>query len=185
MTRYTIDPERSRVWVDATSSLHSIHSQTAGVEGTFEAEMRGPVQIDPAVTPRARIELAVGRLSSGNPLYDREMRRRIDARTYPLISGQLTGMQEGSVEGTYVVAGDVTFRGVTRAVVGEMTLSAPDDRTVVLEGSHLFDIRDFGMVPPRILTLRVHPEVSVRVELVAVAAPGRPTNGPPAPPRES
>jgi hypothetical protein len=36
-----------------------------------------------------------------------------------------------------------------------------------LEGRSTFDIRDFGMDPPRILMLRVHPEVAVRVEIVA------------------
>ena len=31
----------------------------------------------------------------------------------------------------------------------------------------VFDIRDFGMEPPRILMLKVQPEVTVRVEIVA------------------
>ena len=34
-------------------------------------------------------------------------------------------------------------------------------------GQSSFDIRDFGMEPPRILMLRVQPEVTVRVEIVA------------------
>ncbi len=42
-----------------------------------------------------------------------------------------------------------------------------DDSTLQLEGESTFDIRDFGMEPPRILLLRVHPEVKVRVAIVA------------------
>ena len=34
-------------------------------------------------------------------------------------------------------------------------------------GESTFDIRDFGMEPPRILMLKVQPEVGVRVEIVA------------------
>jgi hypothetical protein len=34
-------------------------------------------------------------------------------------------------------------------------------------GEHTFDIRDFGMDPPKILMFRVEPEVNVRVEIVA------------------
>jgi polyisoprenoid-binding protein YceI len=76
-------------------------------------------------------------------------------------------MKQIDGEGRYLVAGDVTFRGATRSIEGEMTLTTPDDRTVCLEGEHTFDIRDFGMQPPRILTLRVHPEVAVRVTIFA------------------
>ena len=32
---------------------------------------------------------------------------------------------------------------------------------------HIFDIRDFGMEPPKILTFRVYPEVEVSVDIVA------------------
>jgi hypothetical protein len=38
---------------------------------------------------------------------------------------------------------------------------------VTLAGRSTFDIRDFGMEPPRILMLKVQPEVAVRVEIVA------------------
>jgi hypothetical protein len=48
-----------------------------------------------------------------------------------------------------------------------MTIEAVDDHEVILAGRSTFDIRDFGMDPPRILMLKVQPEVSVRVEIVA------------------
>ena len=48
-----------------------------------------------------------------------------------------------------------------------MTISALDESTVHLTGQATFDVRDFGMEPPRILMLRVYPEVEVSVEIVA------------------
>ena len=39
--------------------------------------------------------------------------------------------------------------------------------TLRLTGESIFDIRDFGMDPPRILMLKVEPEVGVRVEILA------------------
>ena len=48
-----------------------------------------------------------------------------------------------------------------------MTFEVHDDHTVNLAGQSTFDIRDFGMEPPRILLLKVQPEVTVRVEIVA------------------
>ena len=167
MVLYRIDPERSRVWIDAKSSLHPIRAETAGVEGSFEADMLVGGLVDPGVPPHVRLELPVRKLSSGNPLYDREMQRRIDARRFPTITGVLTDMKETGRTGSYRVTGQVSFRGVTRSVEDEMSLSMADQGTLRLEGAHVFDIRDFGMTPPRILTLRVHPEVSVRVSLLA------------------
>ena len=93
------------------------------------------------------------------------MGRRTDARRYPTIRGDLKAMKhkDGS---RYVVSGDLTFRGVVRSYEDEMTVKL-DDRTVSLAGESTFDIRDFGMEPPRILMLKVQPEVTVRVEIVA------------------
>ena len=51
-------------------------------------------------------------MSSGNPLEDRELRRRIDARRYPTIDGELTDMHETGRDGRYLVRGDLTFKGV-------------------------------------------------------------------------
>jgi hypothetical protein len=41
-------------------------------------------------------------------------------------------------------------------------------RTILLAGSSRFDTREYGMQPPRILTLGVEPEVEVGVELIAL-----------------
>ncbi len=49
-----------------------------------------------------------------------------------------------------------------------MVIRAIDDTTISLEGSSRFDIREFGMQPPRVLMLKVDPEVDIRVEIVAV-----------------
>jgi polyisoprenoid-binding protein YceI len=163
--RFAIDPDRSRVWIDASSSIHPIRSSTTGLRGWVELEVADG-RVDPA-TAHGWLELPVDRLSSGNPLNDREMKRRIDARRHPTITGELTGLER--VDGTrYLVRGDVTFRGVARSYEGDMDIAASDDGTVRLEGERVFDIRDFGMQPPRILMLRVHPEVAVRVSIEAV-----------------
>jgi polyisoprenoid-binding protein YceI len=98
-------------------------------------------------------------------LEDAEMMRRIDARRFPTIRGQTTEVKENN--GRYRIRGDLTFHGVTRPVEGEVTISAPDERSLVIEGEQTFDIRDFGVDPPKILMLKVHPDVRVRVKVVA------------------
>ena len=48
-----------------------------------------------------------------------------------------------------------------------MTLEAVDGEMVILAGEKTFDVRDFGLEPPRILMLKVEPDVTVKVAIVA------------------
>jgi polyisoprenoid-binding protein YceI len=116
---------------------------------------------------KAKISLPVDNLSSGNVLEDRELKRRIDARRFPSINGELSELRDTGTEGHYLVRGDLTFRGVTNTYEDEISITPVDDCTIRLEGEHTFDIRDFGMDPPKILMFRVQPDVKVRVEIVA------------------
>ncbi|MGH9056209.1 MAG: YceI family protein [Acidimicrobiales bacterium] len=167
MTRYRIVPERSRVWIEARSNVHPIHSSTDGLDGHVELELDEHGRVDSSVKPSARVSLPVARLSSGNRLEERELKKRIDAKRFPVIDGLLDTIAGGE-DGHYQVSGDVTFRGVTRRHEDLMTVEKVDASTIQLAGSSRFDIRDFGMEPPRILVLRVEPEVDVRVEILAV-----------------
>ena len=164
MATFRIDPRRSRVWIEARSSMHPIHGEADGLEGSIEADVTDG-RIDVSGVPRIKIELPVEKLQSGKKLEDAEMMRRIDARRFPRIKGETTELKE--TNGRYRVRGDLTFHGVTRQVEGEVTISAPDERSLVIEGEQVFDIRDFGVDPPKILMLKVHPDVRVRVKVVA------------------
>ena len=165
MPRFRIVPERSHVTIDARSSVHPIHSRTDGLEGYVELSLVDG-RVDSTQAHAGHLSLPVDRLRSGNPLEDRELRRRIDARRFPTIDGELAGVRLVS-DDRYLVSGDVTFRGVTRTVEEEMTVEVLDESTLQLAGRATFDVRDFGMEPPRILMLRVYPEVDVAVEIVA------------------
>ena len=167
MRHFEVVPQESRVWIHARSSLHPIDSESAGIEGHVDCETLGGGRLNLNVRPTARIEMPLRALTSGNPLQDREMMRRIDARRYPAITGELTDMRSDDGDGVYAVTGDVTFHGVTRSCADQMKLSWASDEQLVLEGEHTFDIREFSLEPPKILMFRVHPDVTVRVRIVA------------------
>ena len=166
MPTFRIDPGRSRVWIEARSSLHPIHSEADGLEGSVEAEMADG-RIDLGSQPKILIVLPVERLKSGMAFDDTEMLRRIDARRFPTIRGEMTHMKEGGA-GHYRVRGDLTFHGVTRSVEGDITISSSNG-SLVIEGEQTFNIRDYGVEPPKILLLKVHPDVKVRVKVFAEA----------------
>jgi hypothetical protein len=53
-----------------------------------------------------------------------------------------------------------------------MQISSIDGETIELKGSSRFNIRDFGMEPPKLLMAKVEPEVEIRVAIVAVREVG-------------
>lgn len=166
VARYRILPTRSRVWIDARSNVHPIHTEADGLEGWLDLDIsRGKVGV--GRTPRGHVEFPVDNLKSGNVFEDRELRRRIDSRGHPKISGDLTSMKRAGAPMRYTVNGNLTFRGVTRNYEDVMAVEVSDDGMVTFTGQSTFDIRDFGMEPPRILMLKVEPEIAVRVEIIA------------------
>jgi polyisoprenoid-binding protein YceI len=167
LIRYTLDSVRSCVWVSGRSSLHPINTETRGITGWFEVATRGDGALDLDQPVSGELELAVERLTSGNQLYDRELRRRIDARRFPTIAGRLTKLVVDGAHPDYVATGDVSFHGKTRTFEHGMQIAVHEDG-VALSGEDVFDIREFGMKPPSMLMVRVYPEISVRVELHGV-----------------
>jgi polyisoprenoid-binding protein YceI len=154
---YDLDPDRSVMSFDGRSSLHPIRADTRGLTGWIRA--------DGEALEAGELEIPLGTLSAGNPLYDNELRRRIDIRRHPTATAVLGRWDPA----TRRASGSVSFRGVTIEAEDELTVSMEDDDTLLVEGSRTFDIRDFGMQPPRLVAVRVHPEVTIRIALVALA----------------
>jgi hypothetical protein len=163
--RFTFDSSRSRVWVNARSNLHPINTETSGITGWIEVSTLPAGGIDLGTPVSGRLELATDHLSSGNTLYDREMKRRIDARRFPLIEGEIVSVQQADRADSYAVAGDLSFHGHTRRFEHEMTIVVHENSRIELAGEYVFDIRQFDMKPPSMLMLKVYPEVAVRIEL--------------------
>jgi polyisoprenoid-binding protein YceI len=167
LIRYTLDSDRSCVWVSGRSSLHPINTETRGITGWFEAASRTDGSLDLGQAVSGELELAVERLTSGNQLYDRELRRRIEARRYPTIAGRLTKIALDGAHPDYMVTGEVSFHGKTRTFSHGMQIEVGVG-DIALTGEDVFDIREFGMKPPSMLMVRVYPEIAVRVELHAI-----------------
>lgn len=169
MSRFVVDPDASQVWIEGSSSMHPIHATATGVSGWVELSRSGDgIAPDPCLGGEIRV--AVDKLHSGNALVDRETRRRIYAKRHPEIIGTVTTADRVGTD-RLAVTGDVSFRGEVRPVSGEIDVSAEGDR-LVFEGTQTFDVRNWGLQPPRVALLRVHPEVRVRIRLVVDPAGG-------------
>jgi polyisoprenoid-binding protein YceI len=167
VARYDVIPDLSSVSIAGTSTLHPITANATGLTGWLEAAVvdGGFASADLA----GHVEIDVTRLASGNPLVDRETRRRIDAKRFPVITGEMTSVEQ--VEGPLAtVWGVISFRGEQMEVQGSFAINQQTDGHLRLHGAAVFDVRWWGLEPPKLLALRVHPEITVTVELVLEAA---------------
>lgn len=165
MTRFTFDADRSQVWIDGSSSVHPIRASAKGVSGWIEvATIKAGVAASPKMS--GEVHVAVDSLRSGNPIVDRETRRRIDAKRYPEISGTVVSAER--IDPTHLaISGEIAFRGEERQVTGEVSVKRSGDG-LIIEGETRLDVRDWGMQPPRVALLKVHPEIDVRIHLIAL-----------------
>jgi polyisoprenoid-binding protein YceI len=157
VTRYDVDAAQSEVRVAATSSLHAITGRAEG--------LRGWADLDGTTVRGARIELDAEQLRWGNPLLDRETRRRIDTARHPTIVGTMTAM-ESNDDGSARLRGTIAFHGVERAVSGVVAVTMATADALMIEGEHTFDVRDWGLEPPRLLMLKVDPQIVVSIRVL-------------------
>jgi polyisoprenoid-binding protein YceI len=154
------------VLIDARSSVGPITFGALGVTGGIDLVMADG-RISARACPRAYLEIAVNQLRSGNGLYDAELMRRIEGRRYPNVRLDLRECQAVGSSGRYRLRGDVTFHGTTKALDGSVELSESTERTLVIRGEQMVDIRDFGIASPTVLMLRIYPDVQVKIQIEA------------------
>jgi polyisoprenoid-binding protein YceI len=166
MGRYVFTSDSTVEIFGRSNVVGEIHGETQDVSGEGTLEVRdGTITLDPA--PAGYVEVPIEALSSGKKLQDFEMRRRTEAKKYPIIRAELREVSGGPDR--YSVRIALTFHGVTREFTDEATATVQDGLLMV-EGEHTFDIQDFGMKAPKILNLQVFPEVRVVARLVATQA---------------
>lgn len=165
--RYVLEPERSILSVEASSTLHPIRSDATGVSGWVELRIGPDGLPDLSRRPAAHVEFELARLRSGNPLLDRETGRRVSADRHPVVTADLDDLEATDHPRRYRATGMVRFHGHEQRLTGFVDVDQTD-HGVELNAWCRFDVRDFDVKPPRLLALRVHPEVEVMLHAHAV-----------------
>jgi DNA-binding PadR family transcriptional regulator len=163
---FRVEPERSAVLIQARSSVGPIEFGALGLVGWIEVELADGVVV-PGSEPRAHLEIDVDQLQSGNGLYDAELRRRIDARRFPVATVELREATPVGSGPRYRLCGDVTFHGVRKQLSGTVDMTLRDSSTIVVSGEQMFDVRDFEIRLPTVLQLRIYPDVRVHLRIEA------------------
>lgn len=162
--RFEIDQSAASVVFVASSSVHPIRS-VGSVSGWINAVLNGGAFAEDQELG-GRLEVPINGLSSGNPLIDREMKRRVDAGLDSAISARVE--ETLRIDGNRAtITGTIDFLGVSTLVEGEVVI-LPGPRLV---GTGEFDVRWWGLEPPRLLMLRVDPIVTVEIDAPLVERP--------------
>lgn len=166
MTRYDVQAERSAVEVFARSTLRPFRG-VAPVSGHVDAVLDDG-RLDLAHPCSGLLRLNVEDLRGESPHLDRELRSRLNSDRYPGVTARLQEVVADGSDG-YRMAGELTLHGRTQRVAGTARVAVEPAGLLTMAGILQLDIRDFGLVPPRILMLKVDPQVEVRLALVATA----------------
>jgi len=170
MPRYLVDASASRIRIEAHSTLHPVVVETSEVAGHLDVDVAADGTV---VVPDGAgwiLEVPGRALRSGNQVIDRETARRLDWRQHPVIRGELVSVDAGNglALGEVRLHGDVSLHGQTRRVVGIVAVAmANDGDAITVRGRSCLDVRDFGLKPPRLLVMKVDPDVEVAIDLVA------------------
>ena len=164
VSRYGFVTRSSRLAISGRSTLQPITAVTNRVKGWVEL---GFTQ-DGRVSSRGvhgRIEFPVDSLVADNPLVELELRRRLDAKRYPIIWGEIvaTARDDADLE----VRGDVFFKGETEEVSGALHVERVDDTLLRITGKQRFDLEHWGFRPPRLGMFRVYSDIAVTIDVAA------------------
>lgn len=172
MSTWSIAGDQSSLEIHGRSSLHPIHGKlrAGSMTGTVQATITdGSVDLADPVT--GHVEFAMTDLSFGNAMYDRELPKRLDTGRYPTVTLDLVKIRAAQPD-TYQVALQLALHGAVVAF-DEAVQTAVDDegQRLTARGKHRFDIQDFGVEPPRMLGMKVHPDFTAHLTIVARCDP--------------
>jgi PadR family transcriptional regulator PadR len=163
---YQLQPDRSAVLIEARSSVGPITFGALGIAGTIEVvDVAGQVAADESAT--AHLEIPVAALSSGNGLYDAELRRRVDATRFPTATLDLDRCLVAGSGDHLMLEGRIGFHGVTRTLRGPVMAAISGPGRLTASGEQVLDIRDFGVSSPTVLMFRIYPQVVVKLQIEA------------------
>ncbi len=166
MPKFRVNTNKSSVKVGLRINLHPSHVDANALTGVIECEVddQGQPRLDQPYS--ADLALPVDAIKSGNGIQDREMRRRFDVGRYPTINARVTKGEALESQGHYRAVAQLTMHGQTREISGDLTLHV-DGTTMTIDGQQVINVKDFGIDPPRLIILKVEPDVDLTVHIVA------------------
>jgi polyisoprenoid-binding protein YceI len=159
MTRFSVVTHRSRVEVVVKVTLQRFHLKSEQVRGAFDADVdeQGAIR-SPEMSGRMKVRS--DSLKSGNRLFDRDMNKMLETRKYSEITGEILGAEPNG-DGDYAIRGRLYLHGMSEDVTGVARVIEAGPDHALFEGKMTIDFTHFNLDPPKLLVLKVIPELEV------------------------
>jgi hypothetical protein len=161
---FDVLPGRSAVLVKARSNVGPISFATTDIEGTFSAVVKDRQLVTDGLV-EGHLMVSLKALTSGNILYDTELRRRIDTRRFPSAILDLQSATRTEDQTGYELNSTIELHNVTRSISGSVSVEISPQNTVIVRGEQTLDVRDFNLEAPATLALKIYPDVWVELHL--------------------
>lgn len=167
----TLQPE-SRLWVDGTSTVRSFTCKASTFDASISttqdaavvAVLGGEKAVD-AVT----LTVPAARLDCNNGTMNSHMLKALKATDHPQITFRMDSYDLAPAGAGMVgtLRGDLTLGGVTKPIVVEAVAADGGDATLLVTGTHVLKMTDYGLKPPSLMlgTMKVGDAVTVGFEL--------------------
>jgi polyisoprenoid-binding protein YceI len=156
----------SVVELEAKSSVHPIHADIKNLRGEATVEVVDG-KIEPGSDTSGWVEADVDQLLTGNKLEDMALRKQIDSKRYPSVRYEVRSVDGGPEN--FKVTGTFEFHGQTQEFT-ESARAALNGDLLTVDAEHTFDIQDFGVKPFKILSMRIYPDVTLKLHLIGTQA---------------
>ena len=166
MPRFIVDTEKSTVDVGLRVNLHPSHISAHALSGHIDCELDSDGRPRFDAPYGAELFLPVEAIKSGHSLQDREMRRRFKSDHFPTITARVTKGEPLGDDGRYRASATLTMHGQAREISGDVEIHV-NGTTMSISGQQVINVKDFGIDPPRLIVLKVEPDVDVHVNIVA------------------
>jgi polyisoprenoid-binding protein YceI len=174
---FAIDGTTASVGFDLPATLHTVHGRGRAVSGWVAVGERGPER-ELALDGAVHIDAAS--LDTGNRKRDRKMHAEsLAVGAHPRIEFAPRSLgpaldrcppDTAADASCWPLGGELTIRGVTRAITFPVAVRAVGERLVV-DGKVELRWADFGVPDPSVLLLKVKPRVQVAVHVELVPRP--------------
>lgn len=167
---------RGSLSFDAKATLGAFTGTTSSLTGAMTA---GSDVSD----VRGHVETQVATLKTGNGLRDKDLRKAMDADSFPTMRFELQGVSlqhEAADSAVVTLSGQLTLHGVTRDVAVPAVLRFGKDG-VHVAGAFPLNVRDYGVtrLSKMLGAFRMNPDIKVRIDIVFGPGGGRsPEAGP-------
>lgn len=170
--------ERSRLWIEGTSTVHDINCEAGVIVGYANVgatETNDPRALQSNGSGSVKLKIPVWEFECGRRQMNRDFARALNADTHPSIEFEyyqarlLTNLEPECHPFQLEVDGKLSVAGNTREVTLIVDIEPCEANHFKLLGSKTINMRDYGIEPPSALfgLIRAHEELTVRFSLTA------------------